>query len=276
MDCYAVFGNPVAHSLSPDIHRRFAEQTGEAIRYDRQLVEPGHFVEAAAAFFAAGGAGLNVTVPFKGDAYEFAEQLTRRARRAGAVNTLAKTPEGVLGDNTDGVGLLRDLTANLGWPVGGSRVLVVGAGGAVRGILSPLLAEQPASVVIANRTVERARQLARAFAGDSEIDAVGFDELEGRCFDLVINGTSASLVGELPPLPASVIATDTRCYDMMYAAALTVFLRWARERGAAQTADGLGMLVEQAAESFLLWRGVRPQTAEVIAAVRMQLASDNR
>jgi shikimate dehydrogenase len=271
IDQYAVFGNPVAQSKSPAIHARFAEQTGEQLQYSKQLVAKGAFSETADAFFAAGGKGLNITVPFKQDAYSYAAKLTVRARRAGAVNTLTMREGVVQGDTTDGVGMLRDITENLGWTVAGQRVLVLGAGGAVRGILEPLLEQQPQHVVIANRTVSKALQLSKAFAEMGYILGCDIDMLPGQRFDLIINGTSASLQGSLPPLPDDLLHEGGRAYDMMYSAQPTVFLQWAQQHGAAATADGLGMLVEQAAESFSIWRGVRPATQPVISAIRQEL-----
>ncbi|MFZ5653816.1 MAG: shikimate dehydrogenase [Pseudomonadota bacterium] len=273
-DRYVLFGNPVAHSPSPRVHAAFAAQTGQDLSYDRLLVPLGEFAAAAGAFFAGGGRGANVTLPFKEDAYRFATRLSARARRAAAVNTLALEPDGgVLGDNTDGVGLVRDLTLNLGWSIAGRRVLILGAGGAARGALGPLLEQRPALVRIANRTAEKAVRLAAEFAALGAIAGSGFAELRAEApFDLVINATSAGLAGETPPLPAGVLAGGN-AYDMMYGAAPTPFLRRAGQQGAAALADGLGMLVEQAAESFALWRGVRPQTAPVIAALRAALAA---
>jgi shikimate dehydrogenase len=270
-DQYAVFGNPINHSKSPQIHAAFAAQTGQDLAYSKQLVDPGDFEAAASAFFQAGGKGLNVTVPFKQDAYSYAARLTPRARRAGAVNTLAMQNNGtVLGDTTDGVGLVTDMVKNLGWQVRAKRVLVLGAGGAVRGVLESLLAEQPQHIVIANRTLDKALQLSKGFAELGYILGCGFDMLPGQEFDLVINGTSAGLTGSLPPLPDDLLAHDAACYDMLYAAQPTPFLKWAKRQGA-KTADGLGMLVEQAAESFYLWRQVRPQTGPVIEAQRQNL-----
>jgi len=273
-DRYVLFGNPVEHSPSPRVHAAFAAQTGQDMTYDRLLVPLGEFAAAAGAFFAAGGRGGNVPLPFKADAHAFASRLTERARRAGAVNTLAREEDGgVLGDNTDGVGLVRDLTANLGWIIAGRRVLVLGAGGATRGALGPLLERRPALLHIANRTAQKAVELAREFADLGAVTASGYPELAKEApFDLLVNATSASLSGEVPPLPASALGAGCAAYDMMYGAAPTPFLRWAAEQGVAALADGLGMLVEQAAESFALWRGVRPQTAPVIAAVRAMLA----
>jgi len=267
-DHYAVVGNPVAHSKSPFIHAAFARQTGQDLVYERQLVPLDGFRAAVTAFFRAGGKGLNVTVPFKLEAYAFADALSERARLAGAVNTLTAQDNGqVAGDNTDGVGLLRDLESNLGWHVRGRHLLLLGAGGAARGVLGPLLAAAPASLAIANRTPDRARELAAVFAQLGPVESLAFAALPGRRFDLVINATSASIAGELPPLPDRLLAPGARCYDLMYGAAPTAFLRWAGAHGA-MTADGLGMLVEQAAESFLVWRGMRPQTGPVIEALR--------
>ena len=273
MDRYCVFGNPIGHSKSPLIHRLFAEQTGQRLSYEALLAPLDDFTTFARAFFAQGKGG-NVTVPFKEQAFAMADSLTERARRAGAVNTLQKLADGrLLGDNTDGAGLARDLTVNAGVALRGRRILLLGAGGAVRGVLEPLLAEQPAMLVLANRTVEKAELLAREFSDLGEIYPSGFDWLE-EPVDLIINGTSASLTGELPPIAHSLVkAGQTICYDMMYARQPTAFCQWALEQGAAQALDGLGMLVEQAAEAFLLWRGVRPETAPVLAEMRRLLAA---
>lgn len=273
MDRYCVFGNPIGHSKSPLIHRLFAEQTGQRLSYDALLAPLDDFTTFARAFFAQGKGG-NVTVPFKEQAFALADSLTERARRAGAVNTLQKLADGsLLGDNTDGAGLVRDLLVNAGVALRDRRILLLGAGGAVRGVLEPLLAEQPAMLVLANRTVEKAELLAREFSDLGEIYPSGFDWLE-EPVDLIINGTSASLAGELPPIaPSLVNAGQTICYDMMYAKQPTAFCQWALDQGAAQALDGLGMLVEQAAEAFLLWRGVRPQTAPVLAEMRRLLAA---
>lgn len=274
-DQYAVFGNPIEHSKSPFIHAAFASQTGQDMAYSKQLVELDGFNTSADAFFAAGGKGLNITVPFKQDAYSYAARLTPRARHAGAVNTLALQEDGtILGDNTDGVGMVRDLLENLGWEIRGKKVLVLGAGGAVRGVLEPLLQELPQHIVIANRTIDKALQLAKGFAEMGYLLGCGFDMLEGQQFDLVINGTSASLAGELPPLPDDLLTAEGRCYDMMYAAAPTPFMVWAQQHGARGVSDGLGMLVEQAAQSFQLWRGVCPETGPVIASLRSSLVAN--
>ena len=262
-DRYAVFGHPIAHSKSPQIHAAFARQTGQDMRYEAILVPKDGFADSVAAFIAAGGRGANVTVPFKEDAFRLAGRLSPHAERAGAINTLRFDADGILGDNTDGAGLVADLTRNLGCVLAGKRVLLLGAGGAARGVIEPLLAQQPAEVVIANRTVSRAQELAALFGRG--VSASGFDALDTP-FDLVINATAASLAGELPPLPPRIFTAATLAYDMMYGRD-TPFLDFARSHGAA-TADGLGMLVEQAAEAFYLWRGVRPDTAPVIAALR--------
>jgi shikimate dehydrogenase len=261
-DRYAVFGHPIAHSKSPQIHSAFARQTGQDMTYEAILAPRDGFAESVAAFIAAGGRGANVTVPFKEEAFRLASRLSSRAQRAGAVNTLV-FDDGILGDNTDGAGLVADLTRNLACALAGRRILLLGAGGAARGVIEPLLDQQPAALVIANRTVGRAQELAELF--DRGVRACGFDAVDTP-FDLVINATAASLAGELPPLSPRVFTPDTLAYDMMYGRD-TPFLAFARSHGAA-TADGLGMLVEQAAEAFALWRGVRPDTAPVIASLR--------
>jgi shikimate dehydrogenase len=267
-DQYAVMGHPIAHSQSPRIHTLFAAQTGQNLEYRAILVEPGDFVAAARAFQADGGKGLNVTVPFKQDAWVFADLLSARAERAGAVNTLSFGSSGVQGDNTDGPGLVRDLTVNHRYPLAEKRILLLGAGGAARGILQPLLAEKPAQLVIANRTAEKALGLALRFNDLGRVSACGFAELAERRFDLIINATAAGLDDAVPPLPDDVLAAEGWCYDLMYGREPTAFVRWGREHGASQSLDGLGMLVEQAAEAFHLWRGVWPDTAPVIAALR--------
>jgi shikimate dehydrogenase len=272
-DRYAVFGNPIKHSKSPQIHALFAAQTQQEMIYRAQLVEENRFAEAAKEFFSNGGKGLNITVPFKLDAFAFADQLSDRARRAGAVNTLALHDDGkIYGDNTDGVGLLRDMSDNLDWVIEGRRVLVLGAGGAVRGILDPLLRKKPDLLVIANRTVSKAQQLVRDFSDIGALSACSFEALAGSQFDLVINATSASLSGELPPLPSSLLTEQGCCYDMVYGAEPTPFMRWAAGQMAWAVSDGLGMLVEQAAESFCIWRGVRPKSRPVIDNLRASLA----
>lgn len=267
-DQYAVMGNPIAHSLSPRIHALFAAQTGQNLEYRAILVEPGGFAAAARDFRAGGGRGLNVTVPFKQDAWVFADLLSVRADRAGAANTLVFESTGVLGDNTDGAGLARDLTVNHGCSLAGQRILLLGAGGAARGVLQPLLMEKPARLVVANRTASKALELALRFGDLGAVSGCGFAELAGQRFDLIVNATAAGLENVVPPLPEGVLAPDGWCYDLMYGSEPTAFVRWGRDRGAARSLDGLGMLVEQAAESFHLWRGVWPETGPVIAALR--------
>ena len=215
---------------------------------------------------------MNVTVPHKGAAFQLAERVTERAQRAAAVNTLWLDDSGTLvGDNTDGVGLLRDIRDNHSWNIAGSRILLLGAGGAVRGVLEPLLAERPASLVIANRTIEKARALAAQFAELGQVSAMGLEELDGSSYDLVINGTSAGLSGDVPRLPDDLVGDRGCCYDMVYGSEPTAFMRWAAEQAAWAVTDGLGMLVEQAAESFCLWRGCRPETGPVITLLRSHL-----
>ncbi|WP_083001206.1 shikimate dehydrogenase [Halomonas sp. GT] len=273
-DRYCVFGNPIKHSKSPLIHEEFANQTQQPMTYTAELAPVEGFASAWREFVATGGRGANVTVPFKGDAFALCDTLSHRAKRAQAVNTLIVGGNGrTYGDTTDGIGLVRDLGYHH-VPIKGKRVLVIGAGGAVRGVLEPLLAEQPRDVVIVNRTAEKAVQLADAFADLGTLHGGGFETLEGQ-FDLVINGTSASLSGDLPPLPDNLFNQGAWAYDMMYGSEPTVFLQWAGPRGA-KLLDGLGMLVEQAAESFFLWRNVRPETASVRTLLRQSLnvASD--
>ncbi|WP_176494325.1 shikimate dehydrogenase [Cobetia sp. 5-25-4-2] len=275
MSRYAVFGNPIAHSKSPLIHRAFAEQLKDSLSYEARLAPVDDFAAGWAEFVAEGGQGANVTMPFKEQAYRLVEVLSPRARRAGAVNTLLLGKNGQLyGDTTDGVGLTRDLE-RLEAPLTDARILILGAGGAVRGVLEPLLAKQPAALVVANRTAAKASALAEDFAdlaGDGcQLSGGSYEAIEGQ-FDLVINGTSASLGGELPPLPDSLFSSQALAYDMMYAAEPTVFMRWASEQGA-RGEDGLGMLVEQAAESYFLWRHKRPDTAPVADMLRKMLVS---
>jgi len=267
VDRYAVLGHPISHSRSPAIHRLFARQTGEQLRYDALDVLPADFDTTVRDFFAAGGRGLNVTLPHKQAAFALARQRTPRALSAAAVNTLLCVDGALLGDNTDGAGLVRDLRANLGIELAARRLLLLGAGGAARGALGPLLEAAPAAIVIANRHLARALELARVRA-DERVSAVALEALQDRHFDLVINATSASLAGQVPAVPAGVIGAHTCCYDMAYGREPTAFMRWATAQGAARVLDGLGMLVEQAAESFYLWRGVRPDTAPVMAALK--------
>jgi shikimate dehydrogenase len=267
MDKYVVFGNPIGHSKSPFIHKWFAERTGQSMEYSPSLVPLDGFPDAARAFFTE-GLGANVTVPFKEQAWQLCDLLTPRAERAGAVNMLSRLEDGRLrGDNTDGEGLVRDLLNN-GVRLEGARILLLGAGGAARGVIEPLLEQRPAQLVVANRTLEKAQALAEAFADLGPIDALPFDGLDSP-MDLVINATAASLAGEVPPLPGAVIlAGRTVCYDMMYSAAQTPFNAWAQAQGASRTLDGLGMLVEQAAVAFRYWRGVDVATGPLLAALR--------
>ncbi|EIJ43829.1 shikimate 5-dehydrogenase [Beggiatoa alba B18LD] len=275
LDHYLVVGNPIAHSKSPFIHAEFAKQTQQAISYEPLLIETnnGAFTQAIQAFQAQGGKGLNVTVPFKQEAWALVKQRSTRAERAGAVNTIGFDNQGnSWGDNTDGIGLVRDLTKNHGKSLNNQRILLLGAGGAVRGVLEPILQEKPACCVIANRTVEKAQTLARLFTDLGDISASSYTDLAGQQFDIIINGTSASLQGELPPLPDDIIPLKRGwCYDMMYSAQRTPFIQWALEHGAICARDGLGMLVEQAAEAFYLWRGVRPETEPVIELLKQRL-----
>ena len=277
IDQYAVFGNPIEQSRSPQIHSQFAKQTGEVLHYSRQRVELGGFVDSASAFFDAGGLGLNVTAPFKLEAFQFADELTDRAQHAGAVNTLILRDSIIIGDNTDGVGLVRDLTSNLIWPLEDRRMLLIGAGGAARGVIAPILDERPSSLMIVNRTASKAEALAALFSADAALNnslivAGGFELLleESGHYDVIINASSTGFSGELPPVPDAIFS-DTFCYDMMYAKASTAFLLRANQLNSKGTADGLGMLVEQAAESFYLWRGKQPKTRALIDSLRQEL-----
>jgi shikimate dehydrogenase len=268
-DTYAVMGNPVAHSRSPRIHALFARQTGQDMVYRSILVPRDGLAAAVDAFQAEGGKGLNITLPFKEEAWKLVDEHTVRAEQARAVNTVSFRGDGRrVGDNTDGVGLVRDLKNNLGLVLRGKSLLIMGAGGAVRGVLGPLLAEGPEILMLVNRTPAKATALAQGFQALGPVSGCGYPELARRHFSLIINGTSASLSGEVPSLPDDVLAPGGACYDMMYANAPTVFVRWGWDHGAALSADGLGMLVEQAVESFFLWRGVRPETAPVLRALR--------
>ncbi|MGF1836286.1 shikimate dehydrogenase [Photobacterium sanguinicancri] len=271
MDQYVVFGNPITQSKSPFIHTLFARQTAQDMVYHAEQPDIDGFTVAADRFFAQGGRGCNITAPFKEEAFQYAQQLTERARLAGAVNTLKKLDDGViLGDNTDGEGLVQDLLQHQ-VPLKGKRILLVGAGGAARGVILPLLAQQPAEVVVANRTEAKAQQLAALFSSHGTIASQAIDELDGLTFDIIINSTSAGLSGQLPPLPHSLISSQVTCYDMVYSAKTTTFNQWAKDLGAHRTLDGLGMLVGQAAESFMLWRGLRPSAKQVQRELRLQL-----
>jgi len=263
-DRYAVIGNPVAHSRSPRIHARFAELTGEPIEYGALLAPIDGFVPCVLEFRGAGGRGANVTLPFKEHAFRLCDELTERAYSAQAVNTMVFEEDRVRGDNTDGCGLIRDLAENIGVSPAGKRVLLMGAGGAARGVLLPLLQERPAELTIVNRTQSRGEALAARYPG---VQACDYGGLKGRQFDVVINATSAGLSDALPPLPPGMFAAGSLAYDMVYGID-TPFLRFARDAGSHSVSDGLGMLVEQAAESFFLWRGVRPPTKSVLDQMR--------
>ncbi len=271
-DRYAVIGHPIAHSRSPWIHAEFARATGQSMVYTAIDATPAALGEVLRSFFDSGGRGLNVTVPHKQAVLGLMSSLSERARVAGAVNTIARQSSGTLfGDNTDGVGFMRDLTINVAVPVETRRVLLLGAGGAARGLLSPLLAAHPAELVIANRDLARALELATRFAAAGPLRACGYDGLAAlapKPFDLIVNATAASLHQQLPPLSPGLVGPGTVCYDLAYGPASTPFVLWARAHGAGLTCMGAGMLVEQAAEAFLLWRGVRPDTADVLAQLR--------
>ncbi len=267
-DAYGVMGHPISHSKSPAIHAAFSRQTGQDIVYRAIHVKPGEFARAVAGFRDSGGRGLNVTLPFKEEAWALCEVRTERARLARAANTLWFDAAGLHGDNTDGIGLVRDLTGNHGMKLRGLRVLLLGAGGAGRGVVGPLLGGEPACLVIGNRTAAKAEALARAFVGADNLSGCGLEALTGQRFELIINATSASLSDRVPAIHEDVLAPGGWCYDMMYADEPTAFVRWGRAHGAVGAVDGLGMLVEQAAESFFLWRGVRPETVPVIQALR--------
>jgi len=275
-DCYAVFGNPISHSKSPVLQMAFAQQTQQHIVYTAELIGVNEFKQQADKFFSNNGKGLNVTVPFKLAAFNYADQLTSRAQKAGAVNTLIKKDNSIIGDNTDGIGLVTDILENLAWTLKDKNILVLGAGGAVRGIIEPLILTQAKQIVIANRTVEKAHQLVNLFCDTAtknsiEILASHFTELDGKNFDIIINGTSTSLQGKLPDLPDHLTHKDSACYDMMYSKESTVFMQWAQQQGVQHIADGLGMLVCQGAESFFAWRNIKPETKTVINSLRQQL-----
>lgn len=261
---YAVIGNPVAHSLSPTIHTLFANQTGEPVHYGKLLAPMEAFRDTVEQFRASGGSGLNVTLPFKGQARELSATLTNRARRAGAVNTLVFDRDGIRGDNTDGAGFVRDLRDNRQLALADARILILGAGGAVAGVLGPLLDTRPVGILIANRTEARAHELAAAFEDGGPVHACSLEDIPDEPVDLIVNAISAGLSGRVIAPPPKTVGAATACYDMVYSREATPFIRWAREHGARFAADGLGMLVEQAAESFYVWRGVRPETQPVL------------
>lgn len=270
-DRYAIIGNPIAQAKSPALQTAFAKQCNQDLEYGAILGELDGFVAAVREFQKSGGLGMNITMPFKLEAFELADELTPRAKAAGAVNMFTLRADGtILGDNTDGCGIVRDITHNLGRSMTGKRVLLLGAGGAVRGAILPILAEKPAEIFIANRTASKAVELAETFkadAGETKLAGGGFADISGR-FDIIINGSASSMTGDVPPLPAGVWDADSLAYDMAYKKEPTAFVLAARAGGAGLAADGLGMVVEQGAECFYLWRGVRPDTAPVIAALR--------
>ncbi|PCI22166.1 MAG: shikimate dehydrogenase [Piscirickettsiaceae bacterium] len=265
IDRYAVFGDPISHSLSPSIHHEFAKQTKQQINYRAMEVKPADFNQVLSDFFTSGGKGVNCTVPLKEMAFEQVDVLSDRAAFSGAVNTVKLMEDGRLyGDNTDGIGLLKDLTGNLAVTLEGKRILVLGAGGATRGILGPLLESGLASLCLANRTIAKAEVLQTIFAPLGEIEVLSYSNLAGKQFDLVINATSASLTGDVPPLPDGLLADQAICYDLAYSGKPTAFMDWGKKQGAAVSVDGLGMLVEQAAQAFYLWRNIMPVTSAVL------------
>ena len=274
-DRYAVIGNPIEQSKSPLIHTAFAQVTGQDMAYTKVLGPMGEFAKTVDAFRAAGGKGMNVTAPFKLDAFAYATDLAPSAQVAGAVNAMKFEGDRVYAENFDGVGLVRDVVHNLACPLKGKRVLLLGAGGATRGALLPMLAEQPAELVIVNRTVAKAAELATLArqhqSGNVPVQGLGYDQLQGKQFDVVFNATSSSLTAELPPLSASVFAAGALAYDLTYGKGLTPFLQLAQQAGVTHLADGVGMLAEQAAEAFLWWRGVRPDTSDVIRQLTVPL-----
>lgn len=260
-DRYAVIGNPVEHSKSPDIHRLFADQTGENISYEKILADDYNFFEVVTDFFNSGGKGLNVTVPFKNLAFEFVDEHSEFAKHASAVNTIYQLPGGrYFGANTDGIGLLRDLKKTLRLQLQNKKILIIGAGGATQGIVEPLLVESPAELIIANRTVNKAESIAKQLEEFGAITSSGLQEIPIKIYDLILHTTSAGLHGHTLNLPENIISNNTCCYDLLYSDTDTPFMLWAKQQGATQVVDGFGMLLEQAAESFYLWRGQRPDT----------------
>jgi len=270
MDQYGVIGNPIAQSKSPWIHQQFAQQTHQALTYQAILTDLDSFAQTVDAFRKQGGKGLNVTIPFKQEAWNYCTERTANAELSGAVNTLIFKDGQVLGANTDGIGLVRDLRNNHEIQLEGQSILLLGAGGAVRGVLPALCEAKPASILIANRTLDKAQHLAQLFTSLGKVDACAYTALAGKQFDLIINGTSASLQDQLPPLPDGILRVNGACYDMMYRLAPTAFVEWGHDQKANISVDGFGMLVEQAAESFYCWRGVRPDTGAVISEFLME------
>ena len=271
MDRYAVIGNPIGHTKSPLIHSMFAQASGQTLEYGAIEGPLDGFAAAVRSFAEAGGRGMNVTAPFKLQAFDLADSRTERAQRAGAVNALKFDGGRIAADNFDGIGLVADVQRNLGFALAGKRVLMLGAGGAVRGALQPFVEQKPALLVIANRSAGKAAQLAGGFDACANVASAGYADLGTQSFDIVVNATSASLTGELPPLPASVFGPDCLAYELVYGKGLTPFLRLAQNAGATRLADGVGMLVEQAAEAFAWWRGVRPDTRAAIERLSVPL-----
>ncbi|ABA59028.1 shikimate dehydrogenase [Nitrosococcus oceani ATCC 19707] len=275
-DRYAVMGNPIAHSKSPQIHTAFAQQTGQALTYTGLQVEAGKLAEAITAFQQQEGKGLNITIPLKAEAWRLVDQCSPQAQRAKAVNTILLEKNGaLLGDNTDGVGLVRDLINNHGGRITGQQVLLLGAGGAASGVIEALLKEHPSHLIIVNRTPAKAIELAARFSPFGAITGGGYELLENNSFHLIINATASSLQGELPPLPRGILRSGGWVYDMMYGNEPTIFMKWGQTHGAARSLDGLGMLVEQAAEAFFIWRKVRPKSAPIIAQLRREMDIKN-
>lgn len=272
VDQYKVYGSPISQSKSPFIHTLFARQTNQSLSYTACEPKNDDFVGEVTQFFAEGGRGCNITMPYKEEAFEFANQLTDRAKRAGAVNTLKKLDDGkILGDTTDGEGLVQDLL-QYNTVLQGANILLIGAGGAARGVIQPLLEQSPLSLTITNRTYEKAQQLQQVFADIGPVISQPLDEIN-QTFDVVINSTSTSLSNSLPPVSSAIFGRQTVAYDMVYGKGVTTFNQWALDNGAAHAFDGLGMLVGQAAESFMLWRGIRPGAKQVLRELRKNLQS---
>ncbi|MEM7303942.1 MAG: shikimate dehydrogenase [Pseudomonadota bacterium] len=266
---YAVIGNPVSHSKSPQIHTAFAQQEGIEIEYQRILADDSNFIDSIDEFRSTGGLGLNVTLPFKVTAFEHCRNLNEYAKAAYSVNTIRFDDQGQwIGSNTDGLGLLQDLTANLHLQLSNKMILVLGAGGSTRGIVYPLLKQRPAKLVIVNRNLEKAKVLTEIFRSQGKVTACTYDDLGEDVFDLVINATSASIDNSVPPIPANIVGPDTTCYDLYYSDSATSFIGWSQDKGVKACADGLGMLIEQAAESYYIWRGYRPETKSVYSLLR--------
>ncbi len=273
LDQYAVIGNPIEHSKSPDIHLLFADQTGEQLHYEKLLADEDQFSQAVTEFFSNGGKGLNVTVPFKNDAYEFVDELTQYAKNAGAVNTIFKNEQGkFIGANTDGIGLLRDLKKTLRIPIINKKIIIIGAGGATQGIVEPLLRENPTQLIITNRTVGKADSIAEQFKNIGNVASCALDKIPKQPFDLVLHATSAGLQGNNVELPVEIVGANTCCYDLLYSDQDTPFMAWAKNHHAEKVVDGFGMLLEQAAEAFYLWRGKRPDTGMAYHYFRPDLA----